>query len=200
MIARRIPWHRPSPESSSSDWPSPGPPRSALRPRTWKASTPETPGHLPGHAGHHFRPGEEAASARKFQATVMAREGRRPDRPDHGGTASPPRMPTNSGVAGSRWREDQGRVVSGRPEPSLPARFGARSPPAADNAIARLRFKPSSKIQSDAFDLIQPAKGLTTRPYPVPSGQTVFVRMIDQHGIEHAVKAGNYSNPRLLAW
>jgi len=75
-----------------------------------------------------------------------------------------------------------------------------REIPGADNALARFRFKPSTKTEIEAFESLKPANGLTSRPYPGPAGQTVAVRMIDQHGVEHAVKAGNYSNPRLLEW
>jgi hypothetical protein len=75
-----------------------------------------------------------------------------------------------------------------------------REIPGADNAVARFHFKPASTTATEAYESLKPAIGLTSRPYPGPSGQTVNVRIIDQHGVEHAVKAGNYSNPRLLEW
>jgi Trypsin len=75
-----------------------------------------------------------------------------------------------------------------------------REIPGPDNAIARLRFKLANKAAIESFETLKPAPALSARSYPGPSGQTVSVRMIDGHGVEHAVKAGNYSNPRWLEW
>jgi hypothetical protein len=76
-----------------------------------------------------------------------------------------------------------------------------REIPGADNAIARLRVKiPTSKAGSRAFEALKPALAMSARAYPSPDGQTVAVRMIDGHGVEHALKAGNYRNPRYLEW
>jgi hypothetical protein len=72
--------------------------------------------------------------------------------------------------------------------------------PGPDNAVARLRFRPGNRPAVEAFDSLRPAVALAARSYPGPSGQTVSVRMIDGHGVEHAVRAGNYSNPRWLEW
>jgi hypothetical protein len=70
-----------------------------------------------------------------------------------------------------------------------------------DSAIARLRCRaPTSKAAIEAFGAVKPASAIAARSYPGPSGQTVAVRMIDGHGVEHAVRAGNYSNPRWLEW
>ena len=161
-----------------------------------KASTPETPGLRATQVTILVL--EKGGKARKFQATVMARKDDALTvlTAAHCLSAKDANEPALLVLDGEKIK---GRVVSVVRNPAYQP-DSVREVPGADNAVARLRFKPSSKIQSDAFDLIQPAKGLTTRPYPVPSGQTVFVRMVDQHGIEHAVKAGNYSNPRLLAW
>ena len=76
----------------------------------------------------------------------------------------------------------------------------SREIPGPDNAIARLRFKPASKAATEAFETLRPAFAISSRTYPGPGGQTVSVRMIDGRGVEHAVRAGNYSNPRWLEW
>jgi hypothetical protein len=75
-----------------------------------------------------------------------------------------------------------------------------REIPGPDNAVAKFRFKPANKAATEAFEALKPAEGLTSRAYPSPTGQTVAVRMLDQNGVEHALKAGNYSNPRFLEW
>jgi hypothetical protein len=75
-----------------------------------------------------------------------------------------------------------------------------REVPGADNALAKLRFKPETKSAIEAIEAIKPVVGFASRTYPRPGGETVLVRMIDQKGVEHALKAGNYSNPRLLEW
>ncbi len=72
--------------------------------------------------------------------------------------------------------------------------------PGPDNAVARLRFRAGNRPAAEAIDSLRPAPALSARSYPGPSGQTVSVRMIDGHGVEHAVRAGNYSNPRWLEW
>jgi len=75
-----------------------------------------------------------------------------------------------------------------------------REIPGPDNAVARLRFKAEPGPAADALGSIRPALGLANRAYPGPAGQVVAVRMVDGHGVEHAVKAGNHSNPRWLEW
>lgn len=90
-----------------------------------------------------------------------------------------------------------------------------REIPGPDNAVARLRFRvggdggaPSPLKQKpttnpaalEAFRSIRTVAALTTRFYPGPGGKSVGVRMIDGRGIEHAVMAGNHSNPRWLEW
>lgn len=94
-----------------------------------------------------------------------------------------------------------------------------REIPGPDNAVARLRFRigagpivedgtiPSVRLTAtrdpaaiEAFRAIRPAPALTTRYHPGPGGGAVAVRMIDGHGVEHAVRAGNYSNPFWLEW
>ncbi len=100
--------------------------------------------------------------------------------------------------------------------------------PGPDNAVAHLRFriaatgsKPDPMVATSpgvvadpllrviptrnpaaiaAFRAIQRAPALSRRFYPGPNGGSVAVRMIDGHGVEHAVRAGNFSNPRWLEW
>jgi hypothetical protein len=95
----------------------------------------------------------------------------------------------------------EGTVVSAVRNPAFKPNHW-REIPGPDNAVARLRFRPSeaTPAASAAFEALKAAPGLTTRPYPGPAGQVVRVRMLDARGVEHAVKAGNYSNPRFLEW
>jgi hypothetical protein len=94
----------------------------------------------------------------------------------------------------------EGTVVSVVQNPFYRANQ-SREIPGPDNAIARLRFtKPSNKPAADAFETLKPAAAISARSYPGPSGQTISVRMIDARGVEHAVRAGNYNNPRWLEW
>ena len=109
--------------------------------------------------------------------------------------------------------------------PNLPKEI-----PGPDNAVARLRFRvgpdarpvppraertaagrpvldPLARVLPTrdplaiaAFRAIRPAPALTTRFYPGPHGDAVNVRMIDGRRVEHAVRAGNYSNPIWLEW
>ena len=72
--------------------------------------------------------------------------------------------------------------------------------PGSDNAVARLRFEAGKLPEGSAYRALRPAPAITARSYPNPGGQTIAVRMVDGHGVEHAVKAGNYSNPRWLEW
>ena len=78
--------------------------------------------------------------------------------------------------------------------------------PGPDNAVARLRFRlpPARGEAADparaAFASIRAIPALTTRYYPPPGARAVDVRMIDGRGVEHAVRAGNHSNPRWLEW
>ncbi len=86
-----------------------------------------------------------------------------------------------------------------------------REIPGPDNAVARLRFRlgvergaapgdASTNPVRAAFGSLRTIPALTTKFYPGPGGRSVDVRMIDGHGVEHAVMAGNYSNPRWLEW
>ena len=77
--------------------------------------------------------------------------------------------------------------------------------PGPDNAVARLRFKLGAEhgpanVARAAFGSLRTIPALTTKFYPGPGGRSVDVRMIDGRGVEHAVLAGNYSNPRWLEW
>jgi len=92
-----------------------------------------------------------------------------------------------------------GTVLAAARNPSYRALPG-REIPGPDNAVARLRFKPASRAGEEAFRTIRAAPALAATTFPGPAGQAVAVRMIDGHGVEHAVKAGNFSNPRWLEW
>jgi Trypsin len=93
----------------------------------------------------------------------------------------------------------EGTVQSVVRNPSYRAN-NAREVPGPDSAVARLRFEAGKRAEGSAYRALRPAPALATRSYPGPGGQTVSVRMIDAHGVEHAVRAGNYSNPRWLEW
>ncbi len=75
-----------------------------------------------------------------------------------------------------------------------------RQIPGPDNAVARLQFRPAGPDAEAAFRAIRPAPALANTTYPGSAGQAVVVRVIDGHGVEHAFKAGNFSNPRWLEW
>ncbi len=74
-----------------------------------------------------------------------------------------------------------------------------REAPGADNAVVRLRVEPRS-ARSAAFRELRTAEVVAERPIPGPAGQTLAVRAFDARGTEHAVRAGNYANPRWLEW
>jgi hypothetical protein len=93
----------------------------------------------------------------------------------------------------------EGTIESVVRNPSYRAN-SVREVPGPDNAVARLRFGAGKRPEGSAYRAIRPAPALTARSYPGPGGQTISVRMIDGHGVEHAVRAGNYSNPRWLEW
>ncbi len=93
----------------------------------------------------------------------------------------------------------EGTVLSVARNPAYRVNPG-REIPGPDNAVARLRFRPANGPAVDAFRAIRPAPALAANTYPDPGGRAVAVRMIDAHGVEHAVKAGNFSNPRWLEW
>ena len=84
------------------------------------------------------------------------------------------------------------RNPSYRPPPAADA-------PGADSAVATLEVSPKGEAERAVVAGMLPATAVA-RPYPGPDGQTVLARMLDQKGAEHAVKAGNYSNPRWLEW
>ena len=92
-----------------------------------------------------------------------------------------------------------------------------REIPGPDNAVARLRFRvigdlgpiPPTRFKIkptvdpaaiEAFRSLRSVTALTNRFYPGPGGRSVDVRMVDGRGVEHAVLAGNHSNPRWLEW
>lgn len=159
------------------------------------ASTPETPGLLATQVTLAI---QKDGKRRVFRATVLDKK----DDVIRVLTAAHCVLPDDIDGPAMLLRDGttiNGRVLSVVRNPSFKSNQ-SREIPGADNAIARFRFKPVISPEVQALDSIKPALGLTSRPYPGPGGQTVSVRMIDQKGVEHAVKAGNYSNPRLLEW
>ena len=72
--------------------------------------------------------------------------------------------------------------------------------PGADNAVARVRFEPGNAPEVRALEALRPAPELIAHPLPAPSGQIVPIRAFDARGTEHAVRAGNFTNPRWLEW
>ena len=85
--------------------------------------------------------------------------------------------------------------------PAYPSAIN-REVPGADNAIVRIWF-PDRSAQTPvdlAFRKIRSAPSMTTNIRPALSGGTLTARMIDPSGREHAVRASNLTNPRLLAW
>ncbi len=160
---------------------------------------------------------ERGRSRRQFRATVMA------IRDDTLTILTAAHCLSSADEAGPALLLHDGEVVEGtvlavarnpayREAPGPDAEPGGQAPrrraapsrelPGPDNAVARIRFKPAaaSKPAEAAFRSIRAAEGLAARSYPRPEGQTVSVRLIDGHNVEHAVRAGNYGNPRWLEW
>jgi hypothetical protein len=93
------------------------------------------------------------------------------------------------------------KIVAVIRNPSYQGEEDDRELPGPDNAVARLKVvKPTNRAGDEAFRALRPAAGLAANAVPRPSGQTLTVRMIDRLGVEHAVRAGNYANPRWLEW
>ncbi len=97
---------------------------------------------------------------------------------------------------------DPGRSAKGQAATPPPRRRAApaRELPGPDNAVAKVRLKPASQAAEAALRSVKAAPALSARTYPGPGGQTVAVRLIDGHGVEHSVRAGNHGNPRWLEW
>jgi hypothetical protein len=93
------------------------------------------------------------------------------------------------------------RIMAVIRNPSYRGEEDERELPGPDNAVARIKVvKPTNRAGEEAFRALRPAAGLAATAFPRPSGQTLAVRMIDGRGVEHAVRAGNYANPRWLEW
>ncbi|WP_435009382.1 hypothetical protein P12x_000633 [Tundrisphaera lichenicola] len=142
---------------------------------------------------------ERDGSRRQFRATVMARADETMTllTAAHCLSAEDQGGPALLILDGSEIVE--GTVLSIIRNPSYRVHDG-REVPGPDNAVIRLGFEGSKRPGGPAFQAIQPAPALSARCFPGPVGQTVAVRMIDGRGVEHAVRAGNYSNPRWLEW
>jgi hypothetical protein len=66
--------------------------------------------------------------------------------------------------------------------------------PGADNALAWVRHAPADAALVERFEPVRLADE------PLPDAQVVPVYAIDQFEEAHAVKAGNFSNPKWLQW
>jgi hypothetical protein len=71
--------------------------------------------------------------------------------------------------------------------------------PGADNAVARLKVTTLDDEQADAWRALGVAE-LAPRTFPPPDGRAIPTCLIDQTGKVHQVRAGNFTNPRLLEW
>ena len=89
-------------------------------------------------------------------------------------------------------------LTAGDPDLAMTAAL-IREAPGADNAVVRLRVEPPA-VHSDDYRALAIIDVLADRPIPGPAGQTLPVHAFDAQGTEHAVRAGNYSNPRWLEW
>jgi hypothetical protein len=77
---------------------------------------------------------------------------------------------------------------------------GANGPTSgADNALAILDVAPANDKQRQFLDALTLAN-LVEWPALSRDGQVLDVTVHDQKGVEHVVRASNYSNPRWLEW
>ena len=140
---------------------------------------------------------------RQFQATVIDRDGDRltvltaahclgPD-----SVGAPLRM-KRGGDEGLR-----GEVVAVSRNPAYePVDAGngmVRRVLGIDNAIALIRAKPVGATEANRLLQIQPAE-LAPRSALGIGQRVITIHVVDQHGREHAIRAGNHLNPKCLAW
>ena len=133
----------------------------------------------------------------RFRATVLARSGDTLTLLTAAHCLSPADVGRDAQVSAGGGSVDAkvvrlARNPAYRPPPAADA-------PGADSAIAALELAPRGDAGRALVDALRPA-ALVDRPLPHPDGQTIAARMVDQRGAEHAVRAGNYSNPRWLEW
>jgi len=79
----------------------------------------------------------------------------------------------------------------------LPDAHGPAS--GADNAVAILDVTPANDLQREFLDALTLAN-LVEWPALSRDGQVLDLTVHDQKGVEHVVRASNYSNPRWLEW
>jgi hypothetical protein len=77
-----------------------------------------------------------------------------------------------------------------------PSSFGTMG---VDTAVALIKVDLRRETERRTFARIRSAEW-TRHPVLSRSGQILSVHIVDQHGQEHAVRAGNHLNPRCLAW
>ena len=140
---------------------------------------------------------------RQFQATVLARDGDLLQvltaahclGPDDAGAAAWLGQAKGEGL--------RAEVVSVARNPAFqPVDAGGgmvRGILGIDNEIATLRAKPAGATEAARLLAIRPAALAPTPPLG-GTQRIVTVHIVDQHGREHAVRAGNHLNPKCLAW
>jgi hypothetical protein len=159
-----------------------------------------TPGLLATQLTISFRRPGVRPQRRQFQATVV----RKSDDRITVITAAHCLATSDEGLAATLKVGEEvldAKIVAVVRNPSYQGEEDERELPGPDNAVARFQVvRPTNRAAEAAFRSIRPASGLAANDVPKPVGQTLSVRMIDGHGVEHAVRAGNYANPRWLEW
>jgi hypothetical protein len=142
---------------------------------------------------------------KQFQATVIARRG------DTLTIVTAAHCLSDEDEGGSiRVRQGDavalGRVVSVARNPDFrpvrsrdPHNDAVRGALAVDSAVATIRLEPGPAADGSTLAKLQAAE-LTPRPIPEARDQLLVVRVVDQEGVEHIVRAGNHLHPKCLAW
>jgi hypothetical protein len=100
-----------------------------------------------------------------------------------------------------------GKITASTPNPDYhpivsrdPSNKGVRGVLCVDNAVATIEVSLRNEAESKVFQAVKTAD-LSQSPMPAANASvTMVVHIIDQHGNEHTVKAGNHLNPKCLAW
>jgi hypothetical protein len=170
------------------------------RPSSGDEPAKPTPGLLATQLTISFRRDGTRPQRRQFQGTVV----RKSEQQITVITAAHCLAPSDEGLAAILKVGEEvldAKIVAVVRNPSYQGEDDDRELPGPDNAVARFQIvKPANRATEAAFKSIRPASGLAANDVPRPAGQTLQVRMIDGQGVEHAVRAGNYANPRWLEW